>query len=497
MRPGKEPPLPPGWTLATLGQLLARIEAGKSFTCDPQVPGAGQVGVVKVSAVTWGTYDETESKTCSDPSKVEPAYFIRPGDFLFSRANTIALVGACVIAQGTSRTVMLSDKILRFVFIDPALRSWVLWSLRSPQGRRQIELLATGNQESMRNIGQESIRRIAVPLPPSAERDRIVGEIEKHFTRLDEAVATLKAVQAKLKRARASVLKAAVEGRLVPTEAELARAEGRSYEPASVLLERILAERRARWPEGKKYQPPAEHNVSGQHALPWGWAIASLSQLISEPLRNGRSAPASPDGSGIRTLTLTAITQRRFTDANTKLTTATREEVGELWLEPGDLLIQRSNAPELVGTVALFSGPKHWAVFPDLLIRARVCELVRPSWVETVLRSARTRSYFRSRAQGIAGSMPKIDQDTVERALVPLPPASEQARIVAEVERRLSVIDSLERTVEETLTRCGRLRQSILKRAFEGKLVPQDPADEPASELLARIRAQHATEARA
>ncbi len=82
---------------------------------------------------------------------------------------------------------------------------------------------------------------------PRAEQDRIVAEIEKQFTRLDAATTALKRVQANLKRYRASVLKAACEGRLVPTEAELARKEGRDYEPADQLLQRILRERRARW----------------------------------------------------------------------------------------------------------------------------------------------------------------------------------------------------------------------------------------------------------
>ena len=122
-----------------------------------------------------------------------------------------------------------------------------------------------------------------LPLPPFPEQRRIVAEIEKQFTRLDAAVAALRRTRANLKRYRASVLHAACSGELVPTEAELARAEGREYEPADVLLERILAERRARWEAQEKrrgkYQEPAAPDTSDLPTLPEGWVWVTLGQI--------------------------------------------------------------------------------------------------------------------------------------------------------------------------------------------------------------------------
>ena len=112
------------------------------------------------------------------------------------------------------------------------------------------------------------------PFPPLREQHRIVAEIEAQFTRLDASVAALRRARANLKRYRASVLKAACEGWLVPTEAELAHSEGRDYEPAGVLLERILAERRARWESREKrrgkYEEPSAPDASGLPELPEG-----------------------------------------------------------------------------------------------------------------------------------------------------------------------------------------------------------------------------------
>jgi type I restriction enzyme R subunit len=168
-------------------------------------PKRGEVGVVKVSAVTWGEFDESESKTCLDKRLVNESLLIRPGDFLFSRANTIELVGACVIAEKVTSDVMLSDKILRFQLLGD-LAHWVLYNLRSKFGREEIERLATGNQESMRNIGQERIRAIHIPIPPDVECRRVVAEIERRLSVVREVEVQVEANLQRAERLRQSIL---------------------------------------------------------------------------------------------------------------------------------------------------------------------------------------------------------------------------------------------------------------------------------------------------
>jgi type I restriction enzyme S subunit len=208
------------WTGGTLGSVLTKIEAGKSFKCEERQPLPSEVGVVKVSAVTWGTFDERETKTCLDKSRVDERYFIKPGDFLFSRANTIELVGACVIAARITLKLMLSDKILRFRFTDAVIPQWILYWLRSEFGRAEIQRLSTGNQESMRNIGQDRIRQISIEIPPLPEQHRIVAEVERRLSVVEELEGVVDANLQRANRLRQAVLQRAFEGSLVNTESE-------------------------------------------------------------------------------------------------------------------------------------------------------------------------------------------------------------------------------------------------------------------------------------
>lgn len=191
---------PDGWAWSNCDAAIQTIDAGASFKCEERPPAGEEFGVLKVSALTWGVYDESESKTCKDAARNEEKFLVRDGDFLFSRANTIELVGACVIVGKTTKRLMLSDKTLRFTVSAGVLPAWLQICLRCKFGRDEIERLATGNQESMRNIGQERIRQIRMPFPPLAEQARIVAEVDRRLSILSGVESE---VDANLKRAQA------------------------------------------------------------------------------------------------------------------------------------------------------------------------------------------------------------------------------------------------------------------------------------------------------
>jgi type I restriction enzyme S subunit len=227
-------PLPPGWIYLSLDQLISGIDTGKSFRCIERPPSGDEAGVLKISAVTWGVFDEEESKTAADRDRLDPAARVRPGDLLISRANTLELVGACTLVHDVRRELYLSDKILRLRSLA-GLERWVMWFLRSPAGRRQLEAKSSGNQLSMRNIGQDALRSVAVPITARAEMDRVVARLEHELAGIERIRSLASAARGRHADLIRSVLAKAFRGELVPQDP--------SDEPASVLLERIRAER--------------------------------------------------------------------------------------------------------------------------------------------------------------------------------------------------------------------------------------------------------------
>ena len=312
------------------------------------------------------------------------------------------------------------------------------------------------------------LRKFHLPLAPEEQQKRIVAEIEKQFSRLDEAVANLKRVKASLKRYKASVLKAAVEGKLT----EDWRKQHPNVEPASKLLERILFERRAKWSGRGKYKEPAKPDTSSLPSLPEKWMWASVDQLTSH-ITSGSRDWTRYYGRGSGTFILAQNVRLMRLDLSERQTVdppKSDAETVRTRVSIGDLLVTIVGAK--TGEVCRI---------PMELVDHFVCQsvaLLRPlmaafaKFMELYLASpengqAQWRHYIYGQGR------PHLSFEQLKMTAIALPSLAEQQEIVAEVERRLSVIEELEAAVQADLTRADRLRQAILQRAFSGRLLSE------------------------
>lgn len=223
------------WEIGTLAYYGIQISSGKSFICIERPPRHDEIGVLKVSAITGEWFDEMESKTCYTSENINEQLFVKPGDFLFCRANSLELVGACVIVKSVDLKLMLSDKTLRFKFNQETNPSFLLYFLKSKQGRSEIERLATRNHASMKNISQGNIRQISTPIVSLIEQNEVVAQVEKYLTLSDQLESDYEAAKSQLDNLSQSLLSKAFRGELCPPEP--------SAENAEILLARIRKEK--------------------------------------------------------------------------------------------------------------------------------------------------------------------------------------------------------------------------------------------------------------
>ena len=226
------------WENVPVSNFVQRIEAGKSYKCIEKAPTGNERGIVKISAVTWGVFDENSSKTLPQQSMFIENRQIKEGDFLISRANTLELLGTPIIVQKITKKLMLSDKVLRLVLPDEA-KPWLNIFFRSYMGRKQIESRATGNQESMRNISQKALLGIYMPRPTKKEQLEIARRVDDFSSLADQIEARVNEVRERVSGLSQSILTKAFTGELTADWREANPDLISGGNSAAILLERI------------------------------------------------------------------------------------------------------------------------------------------------------------------------------------------------------------------------------------------------------------------
>jgi type I restriction enzyme, S subunit len=448
---------PVGWKLTTLGNEFRWSSGGTPKSTNGAFYDGGIPWAV-IGDLTDGVVEST-ARTISEMGVTNSAAkWVEAGSVLVAMYGSIGKLGIT-----SSR--LTTNQAIAFTKPECCSAKYLFWYL----SYARPELIRRGKGGTQSNISQTVLKSFPFLLPPVADQDRLVMEIEKQVTRLEVAVAALRRVEVNLKRYRASVLKAACEGSLVSTEAELAKTQDREkYESGDVLLARILTERRKSWRGRGIYKEPASADAAKLTPLPAGWAWATTQQLVlaTRPCAYGVLQPGKDTPNGVPLVRVGDISNGKVELSGMKrIAGLIAARYPRTTLRGGELAIT------LVGTIG------RTAIVPDSLAGGNTARAVgivpltkevNAHWVEVWFRSPAKMAEMDSKSHEVARKT--LNLEDVRAASVALPPLAEQARIVAEVERRLSIVEKVEALVSANLQRTARLRQSILQKAFSGRL---------------------------
>ncbi len=485
MSQANEQRLPLGWTTAQLsdvamvvmGQSPPSSTYNKSGTGLPFLQGKADFGAIYPRVRVW----------CVRPNKIADA-----DDILLSvRApvgpTNLAPVQCCI---GRGLAAVRPEAGLTLKYLLHAFR------------RFADDLDAKGTGTTFKAVSGKVVREFSIPIPPQAEQNRIANALDELFSDLDAGVAALERVRHKLKLYRASVLKAAVEGALTADWRE----EHPDAEPAGELLKRILVERR-RWEEdqlrkfaekGKtpprnwkaKYKEPFAPETADLPQLPEGWCWATFAALADQRL--GKMLDKSKNSGPLRPYLRNLNTRWFGFDLNDLAEMHIRdEEFPNVSVRFGDLVVCEGGEP---GRCAVWSRENETIAIQKALHRVRPSLGVSSHYLSFVLAADAHSGRLQKAFTGTG--INHLTGESLGSYSVPLPSSREQQQIVEAVEEQLAIIDHLEADLDAKLKTAQGLRQGILRHAFTGKLVPQDPSDEPASELLKRIAAEREARAR-
>jgi len=487
------PTLPQGWISVEL-QDVATISTGRTPNPKNGNNYGGAIPFVTPGDLVGGVVDKTERGLTEEG--LEAAVMLPAGSVCVSCIGNLGKVGLLGVDGASNQQInsIIPNHHLNNRFLLHWAKTITKW------------LEENSSATTIRIINKGRFSKAPLYLPPLNEQRRIADKIDALQAKSRRAREALETVKPLLEKFRQSVLAAAFRGDLT---AEW-RKQNPDVEPASKLLERIRAERRARWEEAElakmqakgvkpkndkwkeKYEEPAPVDTEGLPELPEGWCWCRLAQLIYDGPTNGFSPKSSDDATGSLSLKLSATTSGHFiaNESTIKRLCVTVDPESKFWLRSGDLLIQRANSIEYLGSAAIYTGDDNTFIFPDLMMRVRTATPNLAIWLQYWFNSHLGKRYVKGNATGTAGNMPKINGKTVQNALLPVPPFSELRIAVQSMSEIDTYSSQLSTTVSSSTKQTISLDQSILAKAFRGELVPQDPNDEPASVLLKRIKAE-------
>jgi type I restriction enzyme S subunit len=385
----------------------------------------------------------------------------KDGDVLFAKVTPCMENGKMAIARGLMNGVGFGSSEFHVLRPSDKVDAKYLYHFVSSQTFRKEAAGHMTGAVGLRRVPAAFLADAQLPLVDLEEQRCIVAEIETQFSRLDEAVTNLQRVKANLKRYKASVLKSAVEGRLVETEASIAQREGRSYETGEQLLQRILEERRKNWTGKGKYKEPIPIDTGSVGTTPEGWSWAAV-EMVCESIVDCPHSTAKFQLNGYPCVDTTWMTtdglvvdRARYVDEATYL-----DRILRLIPKSGDIVFAREGT---IGTAVLIPDRMTPCLGQRVMLLRTLPEYLNGLLVH-VLHSEVVKSQYL--AQALGSTVAHINVGDVKRFAIPVPPLAEQLRVLTEVDCRLSIIREIESEVDASLLRAQALRQATLSKAF-------------------------------
>lgn len=491
--------LPQGWEWVRLGGVVNASEAGWSPTCIGSPRRPGHWGVLKVSAVSWGSFDPTANKELPSELTPKPEYEVKDGDFLLSRANTAELVARSVVVGVAEPQLMLSDKIIRLSVSSQMNRAFVNMVNNVNYSREHYAANASGTSSSMKNVSREVVLALPVPVPPLAEQSRIVTRVEALMRLCDalEAKGQLEAahhaqlVSTLLGTLTASttpeelaanwqrvaphfdllldrpeaidaleqtLLQLAVRGLLVPQDP--------TDEPASALLQKIRAEKDHLIATGqiKRDKPlPPITDEEKPFELPVGWEWVRISDLAEVQGGIQKTQMRTPVKQHFPYLRVANVQRDALRLEEIERFELTMEELERWRLIAGDLLIVEGNgSAEEIGRCAVWTGAIDPCVYQNHLIRVRCFQQDCMAFIKLFLNAPSGAEEMKRLAITTSG-LYNLSVGKIRNYAVPMAPLAEQSRIVTRVTALRRLCADLRQRLAERQSVQARLAEALVQ----------------------------------
>ena len=487
--------LPEGWAWTPLGKLGTWMGGGTPSKANTAFWTNGSVPWVSPKDMKVAVIGETEDKITPNAVEGSSAKYVPAASVLMVMRSGILRHSFPVAV--TDRVVTLNQDLRALTPYEGISPDYVARYLALAAKRVLDDCSKDGT--TVNSIEVSALEKLQVPLAPLGEQRRIVARVDALFAEIAEGEAALEAARKGLDTFRRALLKAAVTGELTKDWRE----KNPVTETGHDLLARIRADRTAKGQaKGRGKRAPHPELVEGRAPpldtaalpeLPGGWAWGTLGE-IADSVRNGTSAAPRAEANANEILRISAVrplwvdeSQIRYLDAE-QATAASDATV-----QKGDLLFTRYNgSADLVGVGAIYRGKKRF--YPDKIIRVRLHDVLSNhlGFVELAVNCSAGRKHIAANIKTTAGQQ-GLSGESLKETPIPIPPPTEAAEILRRVSEALAASADTLAMLDAEAADAARLKQSILKSAFEGRLVPQDPADEPASATLARLKATSIT----